>query len=51
MRYNMGGEIEKVSTFNNQLKNECFCYVSAEGSLGIQDMRMKSKTVVENIGR
>ena len=31
--------------------NECFCFVTAEGNLGVQDIRAKSKTMVCNLGK
>jgi hypothetical protein len=38
-------------TLANELKNECFCYVTAEGNLGVQDIRLKSRAMSCSIGR
>jgi WD40 repeat protein len=45
VRYNVAGELEKIVTLTNELKNECFCYVTAEGKLGVQDIRLKSRAM------
>jgi hypothetical protein len=33
------------------MKNECFCYITAEGNLGVQDIRVKSRAINCSIGR
>ena len=50
-KYHVGGEVQKIVTLKNHQQNECFCYVTAEGNLGIQDIRVKSKTLTCSIGR
>ena len=47
----MGGEVQKIITLKNDKQNECFCFVTAEGNLGIQDIRVKSRTLSCNIGK
>ena len=51
LKYSVGGEISKLITFKNQNSNECFCFVTAEGVLGIQDIRSRAKTMTYNIGK
>jgi hypothetical protein len=51
LKYAVGGEIEKILTFKNENRNECFCFVTAEGVLGVQDIRTRSKTMSCNLGK
>lgn len=51
LKYVVGGEVQKIITMKNQQQNECFCFVTAEGNLGIQDIRIKSKALSCNVGK
>lgn len=51
MKYSIGGEIQKVITCKNDKLHECLCFVTAEGLLGVQDIRMKTKSITNNLGK
>lgn len=41
-KYNVKGEIEKILTFRNDSKRNCFSFITAEGYIGLQDIRVKN---------
>lgn len=51
LKYSVGGEIVKLITFKNENRNECFCFVTAEGTLGVQDIRARTRTLTCNLGK
>jgi len=40
-KYQVRGEIEKLITFKNDAKRNCFSFITAEGYIGLQDIRAK----------
>jgi|JI6StandDraft_1071083.scaffolds.fasta_scaffold04376_9 hypothetical protein len=40
-KYQVKGEIEKLITFKNDARRNCFSFITAESYIGLQDIRMK----------
>lgn len=50
-KYNVGGDIEKITAPKSQQFNECIAYVTSECVLGVQDIRCKDLSMRCNIGK
>ncbi len=50
-KYNVGGDIEKITAPRSPQFSECIAYITSESVLGVQDVRCKELSMRCNIGK
>lgn len=50
-RYQVRGEVEKLITFRNDANRSCFAFTTAEGYIGMQDIRVRNECLRCSLGK